>query len=97
MPSFDFASYCATDLSATDLPVLSLSGSEDGLTTPHKVDDNRSLLPADAAFIEIPGASHSSFGDYGPQDGDGVATISDAAAHEAIGAALVSFLGRAGE
>lgn len=83
-----FASYCANDLSETDLPVLSLSGSEDGLTTPQKVDDNRGLLPADATLIEIPGASHASFGDYGPQAGDGTPTISDADMRADVTAAL---------
>ncbi|CAN7206798.1 alpha/beta hydrolase [Microbacterium sp. LjRoot45] len=71
-----FASYCATDLSDSGLPVLSLSGSEDGLSTPEKIADARPLLPADATLIEIAGASHASFGAYGPQDGDGTATIS---------------------
>lgn len=70
-------SYCATDLSAHGLPVLSLAGSEDGLSTPTKISEARSLLPDDAAMVEIQGASHASFGDYGPQDGDGTATISD--------------------
>jgi pimeloyl-ACP methyl ester carboxylesterase len=73
-----FASYCANDLSGTALPVLSLSGSEDGLSTPQKIADARHLLPASADMVEIPGASHSSFGDYGPQPGDGTPTISDA-------------------
>jgi pimeloyl-ACP methyl ester carboxylesterase len=73
-----FASYCANDLSGTDLPVLSLSGTEDGLSTPQKIADARRLLPADAQLVEIPGASHSSFGDYGAQSGDGTPTISDA-------------------
>lgn len=72
-----FASYCATDLSDWDAPVLSISGSEDALTTPADIADARPLLPADAEFVEIDGASHSSFGDYGPQDGDGTPTISD--------------------
>ncbi len=71
-----FASYCATDLADTGLPVLSMSGSEDGLSTPGKIADARDLLPADALMIEIPGASHSSFGAYGPQDGDGTPSIS---------------------
>ena len=71
-----FASYCATDLSDTDLSVLSLSGSEDGLSTPQKIADARDLLPEDAVMIEIEGANHASFGAYGPQDGDGTATIS---------------------
>src|SRR5690606_41046788 len=74
-----FGSYCATDLSGTDLPVLSLGGSEDGLSTPQKIADARPLLPADAELVEIPGASHASFGDYGPRAGDGTPTIDDGA------------------
>ncbi|MFT4210262.1 MAG: alpha/beta hydrolase [Microbacterium sp.] len=72
-----FASYCATDISGTDLPVLSISGSDDGLSTPDKIADAAHLLPASAEFDEIAGASHASFGDYGTQSGDGTATISD--------------------
>jgi len=72
-----FASYCATDLSDSGIPILSISGSEDGLSTPAKVADAASLLPTDAVFVEIPGASHSSFGDYGLQAGDGTPTIDD--------------------
>jgi pimeloyl-ACP methyl ester carboxylesterase len=72
-----FASYCSADLSGSDIPVLSISGSEDGLSTADKIADARHLLPAGADLIEIPGASHSSFGDYGLQAGDGTPTISD--------------------
>lgn len=72
-----FASYCANDLSASALPVLSLSGSEDGLSTPQKIADARHLLPESAELIEIDGASHASFGAYGPQAGDGTPTIPD--------------------
>jgi pimeloyl-ACP methyl ester carboxylesterase len=72
-----FASYCATDLSASDLPVLSIGGSEDGLSTPAKIADARDLLPDDAELVEIDGAGHASFGDYGAQAGDGEPTISD--------------------
>lgn len=92
------ASYCSgVDLADRDLDVLTLLGSEDGVINSNALRDARGLLPADAVWSTIEGATHAQFGDYGPQDGDGVATISDAAAHEAIGAALVSFLGRAGE
>ena len=76
-----FASYCANDLSGSALPVLSLAGSEDGLSTPQMIADARHLLPADATMIEIPGASHAShasFGDYGAQPGDGTPTATDA-------------------
>lgn len=73
-----FASYCAADLSASELPVLSLAGSADGLTTAADIEAARPLLPADATVVVIDGASHSSFGDYGPQAGDGTPTILDA-------------------
>ena len=73
-----FASYCANDLSGSALPVLSLAGSEDGLSTPQMIADARHLLPADATMIEIPGASHASFGDYGAHPGDGTPTATDA-------------------
>lgn len=73
-----FASYCANDLSDSGLPVLSLSGSEDGLSTPQKVADAQHLLPSDAVMVQIPGASHASFGDYGVQPGDGTPTATDA-------------------
>ncbi|WP_203580618.1 alpha/beta hydrolase [Microbacterium hibisci] len=72
-----FGSYCSNDLSESGLPVVSVSGSEDGLSTPEKIADARHLLPADAELHEIEGASHSSFGDYGPQAGDNTPTISD--------------------
>ncbi|GAA4785458.1 alpha/beta hydrolase [Microbacterium gilvum] len=72
-----FGSYCANDLADSGLPVLSISGSEDGLSTPDKIADARPLLPADAELVEIAGANHASFGDYGPQAGDGTATIPD--------------------
>ncbi len=86
-----FGSYCAGDVSASDLRVLSVSGSEDGLSTPAKIEDARHLLPADAEMIEIAGASHASFGDYGPQAGDGTPTISDEEMHAQVSAILRTF------
>lgn len=74
-----FGSYCANDLSGTDLPVLSIGGSDDGLSTPEKIADARGELPVDAQLVQIDGASHASFGDYGPQAGDGTPAIDDAA------------------
>ena len=72
-----FGSYCSTDLSGSGLPALSISGSEDGLSTPEDIQAGKPMLPSDADFVEIDGASHSSFGDYGLQAGDGTPSISD--------------------
>ena len=89
-----FASYCANDLSASGLPVLSLSGSEDGLSTPQKIADAKGELPATATFVEIPGASHASFGSYGPQPGDGTPTTDPAEVDRVIAEQLAGFLPR---
>lgn len=86
-----FGSYCADDLSTSDLAVLSISGSEDGLSTPEKVDAARHLLPADAEMVEIDGASHASFGDYGPQAGDGTPAISRTDMHARVDELLEGF------
>ena len=86
-----FGSYCATDVADRDLAVLSISGSEDGLSTPAKIDAARDLLPADAEMVQIDGASHASFGDYGPQAGDGTPTISDDDMHAQVTALLTAF------
>jgi len=72
-----FASYCSTDLAESGLAVLSISGSEDELSTPEDIADGRPLLPGDAELVEVDGASHSSFGDYGLQAGDGTPVIAD--------------------
>jgi len=87
-----FGSYCSNDLSDSDLAVLSISGSEDGLSTPDKIDAARGMLPADAEMIEIDGASHASFGDYGPQAGDGEPTITDDEMHAQVAEILNSFM-----
>lgn len=84
-----WASYPVDDLSGSGLEVLSVSGSEDGLTTRADVAASRELLPPGAGFIEVPGGVHAFFGDYGDQPGDGVATADrDTVQAEIIGASV---------
>ncbi|WP_353807495.1 alpha/beta hydrolase [Agromyces sp. SYSU T00194] len=87
-----FGSYCANDLSDSGLEVLSISGSNDGLTTPDDVTGNAHLLPDDATFVELEGANHAAFGDYGVQPGDGEATMPREASLAAITDALTEAL-----
>ena len=79
---------------ALTVPVLSISGSEDGLATPAKIAASRTDLPAEAAFVVIDGASHAQFGSYGPQAGDGTPTITAAAAQKRISALSVQWVDR---
>lgn len=57
------------------IPVVSISASNDGLATPAKIEESRSLLPADTQFVVIQGGNHAQFGSYGAQPGDGTASI----------------------
>lgn len=87
-----FGSYCANDISASGLPVLSLAGENDALSTPQKIEDAAPLLPATAEFVTIPGSNHAQFGNYGDQPGDGTSTATDADVRTAITDALIAFL-----
>ena len=66
----------SSDLSKSQLPVLSLYAQFDGLTLVSDIEDSKALLPASASFVEIKGGNHAQFGMYGEQKGDGAATIS---------------------
>jgi hypothetical protein len=84
-----FASYPADPLVRTDLKAVSISGAADGFTTPADIEASKGKLPPDTAYVVINGAVHSSFGDYGEQSGDGVATVDRSAAQtESTRAAL---------
>ncbi|WP_371739971.1 alpha/beta hydrolase [Frigoribacterium sp. VKM Ac-2836] len=93
-----FGSYCATtDLSDDDeLAVLSLGGSEDGLSTPTTIAEYRDMLPSGATVVEIDGSDHAQFGSYGEQPGDGSARISDEEARDRITRELTSFFAGVG-
>lgn len=66
----------STDLSQTDLNVLSIYAENDGLSTIKKIEDKASNLPSETTYVEIEGGNHAQFGMYGEQSGDGKATIS---------------------
>ena len=70
-----FGSYCANDVSESELSVLSIAAENDLLTERETIEAAAPLLPVDARFVVIEGANHAAFGDYGPQSGDGERTI----------------------
>lgn len=70
------ASYSTADLSKTGLKVLSIYGSNDGVLSLEKYEQNKTNLPEDVVEHVIDGGCHAYFGSYGMQDGDGTPTIS---------------------
>jgi hypothetical protein len=82
----------SADLSDNHLVVLSVFGTTNGIPNTTNFDETRYLLPDDAIFIDIEGASHAQFGDYGPQRGDVVASISLAEQHEMVAKIMLDFI-----
>ncbi|MBQ3009968.1 MAG: alpha/beta hydrolase [Oscillospiraceae bacterium] len=70
------ASYSTADLTETDLDVLSIYGTEDGVLNMEKYEEYRSNLPDNTLEHIIDGGNHAQFGSYGAQDGDGIAQVS---------------------
>ena len=82
----------SADLSDDSLAILSIYGTTDGIPNTDNFDEKIYLLPADAQFLAIEGASHAQFGDYGPQKGDVTPSISAADQHAQIVEAMLAFI-----
>lgn len=65
----------STNLVGTGISVVSVYGTNDGLTSWQEIDDSADQLPGDTSFVAIDGGNHAQFGDYGTQSGDNHATI----------------------
>jgi dienelactone hydrolase len=89
---FFWASYPANDLSDAAVAAASIYGERDGLSTPAAVDASRARLPPSTLFVEVPGAVHAFFGDYGPQAADGVPTVDRTTAQQQIVDATTRFV-----
>ena len=75
-----------------DMAVVSLTGTADTVLNWDKYDQNRANLPAAAQEISIPGGNHAQFGAYGPQKGDGAASITAEAQLQAVADACLAVL-----
>lgn len=89
-----WAAYPAESNSLKNIPisVLSISASEDGLSTRDKITASYENLPDDTQYYEIAGGNHAGFGWYGVQSGDGEASISRKDQQDMIVATTVQFL-----
>lgn len=67
--------YAASNLSATNLKALVIYGTKDEVLNRDKLESNAGNLPKHSQTIAIEGGNHAGIADYGPQEGDGKATI----------------------
>lgn len=58
------------------MQVLSIYGTNDGLTSLRDIEDSKILSPENTLFLPIDGGNHAHFGSYGLQSGDNPARIS---------------------
>jgi len=82
----------SANLSENNIPVLSIFGTTNDFPNTENFNDTRYLLPKNAVFGAIEGASHAQFGDYGPQKGDVVASISLTEQHEKVAKLMLDFI-----
>jgi hypothetical protein len=71
------ASYPADSLAETNLRLLSILGSNDGVINIENYEESRTNWPQDSTEYVIDGGIHSYFGSYGIQEGDGEPAITN--------------------
>lgn len=76
---FLLGAYTVKDLTKAAFPVVCIFGSEDGVLNRKRLEKSFNLSPDTLEVVELNGGNHAQFGVYGPQRGDGTATISAAA------------------
>ncbi len=81
------------DLSALNFETLVLAAEHDGLASLSEVRAGMPRLP-NAQLLEIPGSVHSFFGRYGPQQNDGIPTVTRNQAEDDISTVLKAFIER---
>jgi hypothetical protein len=92
-----WASYPGSSMAGLSIPVVSISGGNDGLATPAKIDAARGLLPAATRYVAIQGGIHAQFGSYGAQPGDGTAGLPASAQWDQTIQATVELLSQVGK
>lgn len=79
-------------LDQSDLAVLSLTGTEDGVLNWDKYQESQSFLPQTTLFDSLDGGNHAGFGSYGKQRGDHAPTLSHTQQQDWIADQLLEWL-----
>lgn len=87
------ASYCNGSATKLGLPVLSISATNDGLTTTSDVENSKPKLPASTSYVVIKGGNHTQFGAFQKlQPSDGKADIGQSTQSDQIVNAIWDFI-----
>lgn len=83
------------DLSGLTLPVTIINGSNDTIVNSRNDPARASYVPPDLVTVTVEGGNHAGFAYYGPQLGDGAATVSKAEQRDQMVEAALELLLRA--
>lgn len=79
-------------LDHSQLPVLSVTASQDGVLNWTNYHANKKYLPKDTTFSTISGGNHGGFGSYGHQKGDKTTKISNSEQQKQVAQILIKWL-----
>ncbi|MCO5395148.1 alpha/beta hydrolase [Enterococcus faecalis] len=79
-------------LNKQNLPVLSITATNDGVLNWTSYQKAKQFLPKDTQYVSIEGGNHAGFGNYGVQKGDNKATISNEQQQTEISQLIVAWL-----
>jgi hypothetical protein len=86
------SAYASSDLSETDLSMLSIYGSRDGVLSMEQVEETKTNNPSKSTYVIINGGNHSGFANYGFQKKDLEADISSSTQQDLTVAAIIEFI-----
>ena len=69
------AAYPTKELVSDELKVISIYGNKDTVLNRENLENGKEFVPEHYTEIGLGGANHAGFGNYGPQEGDGEATM----------------------
>lgn len=76
----------------SNLPVLSITGSRDGVLNQKSYQQAKKYLPQATTYETITGGNHAGFGSYGKQKGDNSATISNLQQQNLVAKKIIKWL-----
>lgn len=76
----------------TDLSILQITGSDDGVLNREDWENSKANLPEDTTYVSIEGGNHGQFGSYGMQKGDNQPAITEEEQLEEVVAALGNWI-----
>lgn len=83
-------------LKDSGLPILQITGTDDGVMNQEVWEESKANLPAETVFVSIEGGNHGQFGSYGMQKGDNEPAIEEQQQMESVVTAIQNWVSELG-